>query len=132
MNTTGEGGLLPKVANRSLTGIRVPLKLAGAISLLQIEVRLIAAGHAVAVVVGELLHDLRWSAEYQAAGRDDRAFGDDGAGADNASFADHCLIEHNRADADEAIVLDFGAVDDGAMADGDALADRARNAGVGV
>ena len=118
--------------NGSGAGNRVPLKLTGAMTLLQINVRLIAAGQPIAMVVGELFHDFRWGAEYKASWRNDCAFGDDRTRADNASFADHCPVEDNRADADQAIILDLGAVDDGAMADGDALADCAGNAGVGV
>ncbi len=108
------------------------LKLASAMTLLQIDVRLKSADHAVALVVRNLLHNFGWCAEYETAGRDDRAFRDEGAGADDAPAADHGIVQDNRADADEAIVLHFGAVDYGAMADGDSLADRARNAGVGV
>ena len=91
--------MLLEVANRSGLRILMSRKLAGAMPLLQIEVRLCATGHAVAVVVRELLDHFGRGAEYETAWRDDRAFGDDSAGAYNASFADHCLIEHDRADA---------------------------------
>ena len=124
--------MLLDVANRSGAGVSVSRKLAGAMPLLQIDIRLIAASHTVAVVVRELLHNFGGSAEHETARRDDCALSDDGAGADNASAADHGVVEDNRADANQAIVLDFGAVDYGPVADGHSLANRAGDSGVGV
>ena len=110
----------------------MPLKLAGAMTLLKIYVRHVAAGQTVAVVVRELLHNSGRGAEYETARWDDRAFGDDCAGTDDTPSADYGIIEHDRADANKTIVLDFGAMDYSAMADGYPLADCAGNSGVGV
>jgi hypothetical protein len=132
MNTTEVRRLLLGFENRSGRGILMSLKLAGTMSLLQIDVRLKAAGHAIALVVRNLLHNFRWGAEYETAWRDDRAFGDEGTGANNTPSTYHGIVQDDRADADEAIILHFGAVDYGAMADCDAFADRTRNSGVGV
>ena len=132
MNTTGVRGLLLGVAIRSGVRILVALKLAGAMALLQINVRHVAAGQTVAVVVRELLHNLGRGTKYETARWDYRAFGDDSAGADNTPSADYRVIEDNRADADKTIVLDFGAVDYSAMADGYTVANRAGNSEVGV
>lgn len=108
------------------------LKLAGVMTLQKIDIRNVAAGQTVTVGVRKLLHNLGRGAKYETARRDDRAFGHNSAGANNTSSADYCIVQDNRADANKAIVLDFGAVDDGAMADGYPLANRAGNSEVGV
>ena len=89
MNTTGELRLLLGVAIQSDVGVLVSLKLAGVMTLQKIDVRNVAAGQTVTVVVRKLPHNLGRGAKYETARRDDRAFGHNSAGANNTPSADY-------------------------------------------
>lgn len=65
-------------------------------------------------------------ADDQRAGRERFALGDQGAGADDRSFAYDRLVENDGAHADKAQILDGAGMDDGPMADCDVVADDAR------
>ena len=69
--------------------VLVSRKLAVTVPLLQIDIRHVAAGQTVAVVVRELLHNSGRGAEYETARWDDRAFGYNSSGANNAPSADY-------------------------------------------
>ena len=55
--------------------------------------------------------------------RDDGLLGDNGAGGDDAAFADMGVVEHSGAHADYDVVCDDAAVDGGVVADGNPVTD---------
>jgi len=76
--------------------------------------------------------DLARHADHDAAGGDFGVFGHDGAHADDATGADPSAIHDDGPHPDQHVVFDGGAVDDGRVAQRDAIAQRARDAGIGV
>jgi len=101
-------------------------------SLLEIQIRLDGFLDAVAIFGRRRARDASRNAEDQRVGRDQHAFATHGAGADDRARANMNMIEQHRAHRNQAIVVDRRAVNDGAMTDGDAPADRGRDAVVGV
>lgn len=90
------------------------------------DIVLSAVQDVLAVLRGDLAHDLTRGAHDEAAGRDVLARRDERAGSDDAVIFDDRTIKDDGAHADEASILDGAAVDDGAVADGDIIADGAR------
>jgi hypothetical protein len=76
--------------------------------------------------------DLGGDADDQRAVGDFHAGGDDGAGGNEAFFADVGVSEQDRAHSDQRAAADTLPVNDGAVADRDVVFDRVGKAGVAV
>src|SRR6185437_13486638 len=68
----------------------------------------------------------RGRAQHDAARRHLHAFWNQGAGGDDGAAADAGTVEHDGADADQAIILDVAAVEVDRVGDGDAVAEHER------
>ena len=77
-------------------------------------------------------NDFSGNAHDQRIGRDDFAFWNESTGGDDGPSADDRTVEHDSADADQAIVLDRCPMNDRSMPNGDTIADGARKTGIAV
>src|SRR3990172_9182035 len=110
----------------------MPRELAGPVALLEIDVRHVPVREARALRLVERADDPGGDPERETAGRAHRPLCDPRARADEAAAPDDGAVQHDGADADEAVVLDARAVHDGAVPDRHPRADDAREAHVAV
>src|SRR6266702_2919517 len=88
------------------------------------------AGNVVLFVERELPPDFCRRAKDERAGRNAHPESDERVRADDGARADFGAVENNRAHADEDFIVDLAGVNDGAVANGDELADAGRITGI--
>src|SRR5690606_38140560 len=96
-----------------------------------LDIALCAFMNAADFVIGQLAHDFAY-ADHQRVVGDFAAFGNDGAGADQAVAPDDGIVQHDGLYADKGAVVYRAPVQHGLMPDRDVFADVHGNANVHV
>ena len=79
-----------------------------------------------ALFLCQFADDFRGCAQHERAGRDFRSLCDERFRADDGLFADDRAVQNHRAHAHETFIADFASVNNRAVADGDPVAEDAR------